>query len=148
MELDSKVCSLLKHCFPRIVQMFCVGKVVLLLHLPPDLRFFQSALLFSVLTGLVLTHASIYTRVSHLAFDFTLNLYFRFRQGLLHSLLASSLSSKSPSRKHQSFLSLSLAEIHREICFMLESCCCSCPVFQMFSRTVSVTFPINLAPSH
>ena len=114
MELDSRVCSFIKDCCPRVVQLFCVGKVVLLVCLPPDLRFLQLTLLFSVPIGLVPTHTCIYTHVSHFAFNFTLNLYFRFRQELLHALLASSRFSKLlPARWHQS---LPLTILCRGIC--------------------------------
>lgn len=73
-----------------------------------------NSLLFSVPIGLVTTHICIYTHVSHFAFNCSLNLYFRLRQGLLQALLASSLSSKLlPTRQHQS---LPLTIICRGIC--------------------------------
>lgn len=153
MELDSKVCSFVKHCSPRVVQLCCVGKVVFLSCLAPDLKFLWSTLfLFSVPIELVPTHTCICAHVSHFAFNFTLNLYFRFGQGLLHTLLASSLSSKLlPARQHQSLpLTLScrgicpLPEIHRESHIMLESCSCSCLVFEMLGRTMSVPLPYQL----
>jgi len=94
MELDGKVCSFVKHCCPRGVHLFVVGKVVLLLFTTWSQISSVNSLLFSVPIGLVPTHTWIYTHVSHFAFNFTLNLYFRFRQGLLDALLASSLSSE------------------------------------------------------
>lgn len=48
MELDSRVCHFIKHCSPRVVQLFNGRKVVLFLYLPLDFKFLQSTLFLSV----------------------------------------------------------------------------------------------------
>lgn len=144
MELDSRVCSFKKNLSPRVVQLFCVGKVVLLLCLPPDLF---SQLSFVFCTHRTGSHPHLRIRsCSSFGLQRHFKPVFQVQAGVFacSSCLITFLKvaayqvTPKPSSCYPLQRDLSSAEILKESYIVLESCSHPCCILQIFSRTMTV----------